>query len=179
MTSSAPTTARWSWCLPTDLRGMVVCHYASPLGPLTLAGADDALTGLWFDGQRHFGTTLAPGSEEGWLPVFDDALRWLDSYFGGSVPAAAPRLDLRGTPFQRAVWAELLGIPYGETVSYGSLARRLGSSARAVGGAVGRNPVSLIVPCHRVLGAEGRLTGYAGGVDRKLRLLQLEQTGSL
>ncbi len=157
---------------------MLICHYASPLGDLTLAGEGDALAGLWFDGQVHYGSTLPEATGEGWLPVFDDAFRWLDSYFGGYVPAAMPELDLRGSAFQKRVWKELLTIPYGETVSYGELARRLGSSARAVGGAVGRNPVSLIVPCHRVIGAGGRLTGYGGGLDLKARLLELERTAS-
>ena len=156
-----------------------VCHYGSPLGGITLAGSGDALTGLWFDAQAHFGSTLGGACDELWLPVFDDAFRWLDSYFGGYVPEFTPRLDLRGTPFQEAVWRALLEIPYGETETYGALARRLGSSPRAVGGAVGRNPVSLIVPCHRVVGAGGLLGGYAAGPARKARLLQLEQAGSL
>lgn len=157
----------------------ILCHYASPLGGITLAGSGDALTGLWFDGQAHFGSTLDGPAAAGWLPVFDDAFRWLDSYFGGYVPGFTPRLALRGTPFQTAVWHALLAIPYGETVTYGELAGWLHSSPRAVGGAVGRNPVSLVVPCHRVVGAGGRLVGYAAGPDRKARLLMLEQTGSL
>ena len=167
----------------------LICHYASPLGELLLAGKGDALSGLWFDGQRHFGAGLEAGAEEGWLPVFDDAFRWLDSFFGGSVPGFVPRLDLRGTPFQRAVWDALLAVPYGETVTYGEIARHLARtgrpsaagvpSPRAVGAAVGRNPVSLIVPCHRVVGAGGRLVGYAGGLDRKARLLALERSGQL
>ena len=156
-----------------------VCHYSSPLGGITLAGSGDSLTGLWFDGQAHFVATLDGHCEEGWLPVFDDAFRWLDSYFGGYVPSHIPNLDLRGSSFQQAVWRALLDIPYGETVTYGDLARRLDSSPRAVGGAVGRNPVSLIVPCHRVVGTDGRLTGYAGGLARKARLLELERTGEL
>lgn len=134
---------------------------------------------MWFEGQAHFGATLDGPRDEGWLPVFDDAIRWLDSYFGGYIPANTPRLRLQGTPFQLRVWEALLEIPYGETETYGALARRLGSSPRAVGGAVGRNPVSLIVPCHRVVGAGGSLGGYAAGPDRKARLLQLEHAGSL
>ena len=156
-----------------------VCHYSSPLGGITLAGSGDSLTGLWFDGQAHFAASLDNLGEEGWLPVFDDAFRWLDSYFGGYVPSLTPQLDLRGTPFQQVVWRALLDLPYGDTLTYGELARQLNSSARAVGGAVGRNPVSLIVPCHRVVGADGCLTGYAGGLDRKARLLELERTGEL
>ena len=152
-------------------------RYESPLGGITLAGEGDALVGLWLDGQTHFASTLGPDAAEGWLPVFTDACRWLDIYFSGAEPDFTPRLDLRGTSFQRAVWQQLLTIPYGETVSYGELARRLGcKSSRAVGGAVGHNPVSLIVPCHRVIGADGRLTGYAGGLDLKSRLLELERT---
>ena len=165
-------------------------RYASPLGPVTLASDGRTLTGLWFDGQRHFGAGLSPDPEECSLPVFGEAVRWLDVYFGGGIPDFTPPLSLSGTPFQTAVWSALLTIPYGETVSYGELASMLkprlrgaglpgaglsGAGARAVGGAVGRNPVSLIVPCHRVAGAGGAITGYAGGVGRKLRLLELEK----
>ena len=163
---------------------MLICHYASPLGDLTLAGEGDALAGLWFDGQVHYGSTLPEATGEGWLPVFDDAFRWLDSYFGGYVPAAMPGLDLRGTAFQKRVWKELLTIPYGRTMTYGeiaeSIARQKGlarMSARAVGGAVGHNASSLIIPCHRILGADGSLTGYAGGMERKRKLLALEKAG--
>ena len=150
-------------------------HYDSPLGHITLAGEEDALLGLWLDGQTHFASTIDGLCEDGWLPVFDDTFRWLDSYFGGYVPSLTPRLDLRGTPFQRKVWYAILDIPYGEVITYGELARRQNTSPRAIGGAIGRNPVSLIVPCHRVIGAGGRLTGYAGGLDRKVRLLELER----
>ena len=151
-------------------------HYDSPLGGITLAGEENALTGLWFDGQAHFASTLGPDARPGSLPVFDEAIRWLDIYFNGTEPDFTPRLDLRGTPFQLLVWKALLNIPYGETVNYGELARRLGCrSSRAIGSAVGRNPISLIVPCHRVIGADGRLTGYAGGLVRKSRLLELEK----
>lgn len=156
----------------------VIWHYDSPLGGITLAGEGDALTGLWFDGQAHFGSTLGPQSEERRLPVLADACRWLDGYFAGSIPDFVPRLELRGTPFRCRVWQALLDIPYGETLTYGELARRLGSSARAVGAAVGRNPISLIVPCHRIVGTGGALTGYAGGLERKRWLLLLEQRQS-
>lgn len=156
-------------------------HYDSPLGGITLSSDGEALLGLWFDGQRLFAATLAPDHEERSLPVFDQAKRWLDVYFGGRDPGFVPPLRMRSTPFRHAVWEILLAIPFGRTMTYGEiaaeLARRNGlarMSARAVGGAVGHNPISLIVPCHRVVGADGGLTGYAGGLERKCRLLALE-----
>lgn len=151
------------------------CSVPTPLGAVTLASDGEALTGLWFDGQRHYAEGLSGEREEKPLPVFRETERWLEEYFSGREPDFTPPLRLRGTPFQRAVWEQLRTIPYGETLSYGELARRLGSSARAVGGAVGRNPVSLLVPCHRVVGADGSLTGYAAGLERKTALLRLEQ----
>lgn len=154
-----------------------IAHYNSPLGGITLASDGQALTGLWFNGQKHFGSTLGPlASLPAQLPVFDDTRRWLDIYFSSREPDFIPPLSLRGTPFQQRVWKELLAIPYGQTVTYGELAHRLGCrSAQAVGGAVGHNPISIIVPCHRVIGADGSLTGYAAGLDRKRALLELEQ----
>ena len=163
-----------------------IFKYLSPLGPITLASDGTALTGLWFDGQRHYGAGLVSGAVPGSLPVFDMAAGWLRIYFGGGIPDFTPPLRLTGTPFRQAVWDALLAIPYGETVSYGELAEVLSRTlsrgtgaralgARAVGGAVGRNPVSLIVPCHRVVGAGGAVTGYAGGIGRKIRLLELER----
>lgn len=156
-------------------------HYDSPLGGITLASDGEALTGLWFDGWKHFAATLAAGREDNNLPVFDQTRRWLDIYFGGAAPDFTPRLAARGTDFGRAVWAILLTIPFGRTTTYGAIAgimaKRRGlprMSAQAVGGAVGRNPISLIIPCHRVIGAGGNLTGYGGGIDRKIRLLELE-----
>lgn len=152
-------------------------HYDSPLGSMTLASDGNVLLGLWFDGQKHFGNTIGTqASLHVELPVFDAARRWLDAYFAGIRPQTMPPLMFRGTAFQQHVWAELLTVPYGQTVTYGELARRLGvHSAQAVGGAVGCNPISIIVPCHRVVGSDGSLTGYAGGLDRKRALLQLEQ----
>ena len=153
---------------------------SSPLGDITLSSDGEALTGLWFEGQKYFGATLSGGEEERPLPVFDRAVEWLDVYFSGREPGFLPPLRPRGTPFRRRVWKLLGEIPYGQTVTYGDLARRLAgetggpASPRAVGGAVGHNPISLLIPCHRVLGAGGGLTGYAGGVDRKRRLLELE-----
>jgi len=163
-----------------------ICVYASPLGGITLASDGEALTGLWFEGQKHFGAGLSAEYAERRLPVFDDACRWLDLYFGGGKPDFTPPLRLRGSGFARAVWAELLAIPYGGAASYGEIARRVAEktgrahpSARAVGAAVGRNPVSLIVPCHRVIGAGGSLTGYAGGLWRKEYLLKMERENKL
>ena len=152
-----------------------VFRYASPLGALTLCSDGHALTGLYFDGQRHFMEASPEPWEEAGLPVFAQSARWLDAYFCGTAPDFTPPLALRGTPFRVAVWNALLEIPYGHTVAYADLARRLGSSPRAVGGAVGHNPVSLIVPCHRVIGRRGTLTGYAAGLDIKARLLALER----
>ncbi|MBR1393372.1 MAG: methylated-DNA--[Ruminococcus sp.] len=158
----------------------VYCQYASPLGGITLSADEQGITGLWFDGQRNFGSTLS-GAQEGSNPHIEDALRWLDIYFSGRKPEFTPALSLYGTPFQLLIWEELEKIPYGSTVTYGSLAltaaMRLGRermSAQAVGGAVGRNPILLIVPCHRVIGADGSLTGYAAGTDIKRELLRLE-----
>ena len=156
-------------------------HYDSPLGGITLASDGEALTGLWFDGQRHFGAALHGAQEEKPLPILEEAVKWLDLYFSGKDPGFTPKLSLCSTPFREAVWETLRSIPFGETATYGEIAARLAeerglvkSSARAVGGAVGHNPISLIIPCHRVVGAGGRLTGYAAGVDKKRFLLSLE-----
>ena len=157
-----------------------ISHYDSPLGGITLAADGDALTGLWFDGQKHFGATLSSNPIEKQRPVFQETKCWLDIYFSGRDPAFTPPLHLRATPFRRAVWEILLTIPYGRTTTYGAIAARLAGltgervSARAVGGAVGHNAISLIIPCHRVIGADGALTGYAGGTERKLCLLRME-----
>ena len=160
---------------------MVYRQYcASPLGGIVLTSDGEALTGLWFDGQARCGE---PAGEAANLPVFDQAARWLEIYFSGRAPDFTPPLRQTGTPFQRRVWNSLLPIPFGRTTTYGALAAALTAqgmgraSARAVGGAVGRNPIALIVPCHRVIGAGGRLTGYAGGLDRKAWLLRLEGMG--
>ena len=157
---------------------MRVCDYESPLGRILLAADDAGLTGAWFYGQRYF----ARGLEDVEKNAAAEALalaaarHWLDAYFAGGRPDVADvPLTPRGTAFQRRVWGVLLSIPYGETRTYGELAAELGSSPRAVGAAVGRNPISVIIPCHRVLGANGSLTGYAGGLDRKRALLELER----
>lgn len=149
---------------------------SSPLGEMLLAANDNSLTGLWFYGAKYFAADLEDVRAEKLTPVLRQTLRWLDTYFSGSEPDFMPPLELRGSDFRRRVWAELAKIPYGETVTYGEIAKKLGvKSAQAVGGAVGHNPVSIIVPCHRVLGADGSLTGYAGGTDKKARLLELER----
>lgn len=158
--------------------------YDSPLGEMLLASDGQALTGLWFEGQRHAAAGLSPdATPRDDLPVFEAARSWLRSYFSGEKNVEPPALRLEGTPFQGCVWDALREVPYGSTVTYGELAARVGrrlgraTSARAVGSAVGRNPVSVIVGCHRVLGARGELTGYAGGLWRKRALLALERDG--
>lgn len=153
-------------------------YYDSPLGRIMMAGSGEALTGLWFAGQKYFAETLAAGYTEKEIPVLSGTKRWLDLYFGGTVPDFTPPLEMRGSAFRRAVWEILLSIPYGRTVTYGEIAGRIAGrngAAQAVGGAVSHNPVSLIIPCHRVIGADGSLTGYAGGTDRKSCLLRMEQ----
>lgn len=157
-------------------------HYTSPLGGITLSGNETALTGLWFDGQKYFGDTLPEEHVEKNLPLFEQAARWLDLYFSGKAPGFTPPLSMETTPFRKTVWENLLTIPFGQTRTYGEIADRIAKqkglskmSAQAVGGAVGHNPISLIIPCHRVVGADGSLTGYAGGIHRKAQLLTMEK----
>lgn len=156
-------------------------HYDSPLGGILLAADEIGLTGLWFDGQKYFARGLSSEQEERELPVLLEAKRWLDIYFTGKEPEFLPPLHSIGSAFRRSVWEILLQIPYGRTTTYGEIARRLAEkqklsrlSAQAVGGAVGQNAISIIIPCHRVVGTNGSLTGYAGGVDKKMKLLELE-----
>ncbi len=150
-------------------------HYQSPLGELLLTARDGALTGLWFAGQK--GMPSARGYREKEVPVIAQAKKWLDIYFSVGAPDFVPPLCLKGTHFQKKVWENLLAIPYGETVTYGAIAKRIGvPSAQAVGGAVGRNPIAIIVPCHRVVGAKGQLVGFAGGLDKKEALLKMEHS---
>ena len=156
-------------------------HYHSPLGGITMASDGKALTGLWFDGQKYFADTLSPEHSERKLSIFDEADHWLDIYFSGIDPGFIPALNMRTTEFRKAVWEVLLTIPYGETMTYGQIAKRIANQlnvdhmpAQAVGGAVGHNAISLIIPCHRVIGADGNMTGYAGGIDKKIQLLQME-----
>lgn len=149
--------------------------FSSPLGKILLAANEDSLTGLWFYGAEYFAAGLEEERTRALTPVLEQTIRWLDAYFSGSEPDFTPPVEMRGSDFRRRVWTELMNIPYGKTISYGELARKLGiKSAQAVGGAVGHNPISIIIPCHRVLGANGSLTGYAGGTDKKARLLELE-----
>lgn len=159
-----------------------VTRISSPMGELTLASDGEALTGLWMSEQKYFAATLpADVRERGDLPLFLRAEDWLRRYFAGEKPSPA-ELPLRpaGSPFRQAVWQLLTEIPYGEVTTYSDLAEQLssrsghGTSARAVGGAVGHNPISIVIPCHRVVGSDGSLTGYAGGAARKLALLELE-----
>ena len=146
-----------------DYKMDYVYRYDSPVGKMTMASDGTALTGLWFV-----------------LPVFEDTISWLDTYFGGEIPDFTPELSVQSTPFRKAVWDILLNIPYGQTITYGEIADIIAQqtgkkmSAQAVGGAVGHNPVSIIIPCHRVVGADGSMTGYAGGIVRKKFLLELE-----
>ncbi len=152
-----------------------VHDYSSPVGRILLAANEKSLTGLWFYGAKYFAAGIESERTEVLTPVLEQTERWLDIYFSGHEPDFVPPLKLNGSAFRRSVWAELMKIPYGQTSSYGEIALRLGvNSAQAIGGAVGHNPISIIVPCHRVLGADGSLTGYAAGVDKKMRLLELE-----
>lgn len=155
---------------------LVCTRYDSPLGTMLLAATDDGLAGVWFEGQKH-GPDSRGWREDASHPVLRAAIGQLQAYFAGERSGFDLPLDLRaGTPFQQSVWDALRAIPPGGTTSYGELARRLGrpQAARAIGAAVGRNPVSIVVPCHRVLGTGGALTGYAGGLERKTALLRLE-----
>lgn len=158
-------------------------YYASPLGNVLLAADETGLTGLWFEGQKYFAQGLPEERREAETPVLTQTKDWLDIYFSGEKPDFLPPLHPAGSQFQQDVWNLLLEIPYGETRTYGEISKKLAerrnlphSSAQAVGGAVGHNPVSIIIPCHRVVGTNGSLTGYAGGLERKVRLLELEHT---
>lgn len=158
-------------------------RFNSPLGGITLASDGEALTGLWFDGQKYFAASLEKEHEERMLPVFDLADKWLNLYFSGSEPGFLPPLLMRTTEFRKTVWEILLSIPYGKTMTYGEIADRIAAgrelsrmSAQAVGGAVAHNAISLMIPCHRVVGMDGSLTGYAGGLEKKIWLLEMENT---
>ncbi len=163
--------------MESNLKMTFFAEYVSPLGGIVFESDGSNLTAVWFPGQRD----AAPDGERAELPVFSATRRWLDVYFSGRDPGVTPPLAMKGSPFQRAVWELLKRIPYGATTTYGALAKEIARSrglprmsAQAVGGAVGSNPIAILVPCHRVLGASGRLTGYAGGMDKKVRLLEFE-----
>lgn len=158
-----------------------ITTYSSPIGGILLAADDIGLTGLWFDGEKFYAKSLDPVHTEKEVPVFKEVKRWLDLYFSGKKPDFMPPVHMIGSAFQLSVWNILTEIPYGQTTTYGEIARQIAArrgvdrmSAQAVGGAVGHNEIFIIVPCHRVVGTNGSLTGYAGGVDKKVRLLTLE-----
>lgn len=156
-------------------------YYPSPLGRLFLSAKEDGLTGAWFEGQKYFARNLSEETEEKEIPLFKDVKKWLSIYFSGKEPGFTLPLHLTGSDFQKEVWEILRSIPYGKIMTYGEIAKQIAAgkgisrmSAQAVGGAVGHNKISVIVPCHRVVGANGNLTGYAGGIDKKIKLLTLE-----
>lgn len=157
-------------------------YYESPIGKILLSGTETRLTGLWFAGQKYYAATLPKEHCEKDLAIFDQARKWLDIYFSGKKPDFTPPLSMETTPFRKAVWEILLTIPYGQTMTYGEISKKIATqkglnsmSAQAVGNAVGHNPISLVIPCHRVVGASGNPTGYAGGIDKKIYLLALEK----
>lgn len=159
-----------------------IFRYHSPLGGITVSSNGSEITGLWFDGQKYFGDTLPDNYEEKTLPIFEETKRWLDIYFSGKAPDFTPPLKMETTAFRKAVWKIMLTIPFGQTMTYGEIADSIAKqrgfakmSAQAVGGAVGHNSISLIIPCHRVVGTNGSLTGYAGGIEKKVQLLTMEK----
>ena len=152
--------------------------YHSELGCITLASDGENLTGLWFEGQKYYlGKIKEKLVTKDDLKIFVNVKEWLGSYFAGENPSVSDvKIALQGTDFQKKVWKELLKIPYGTTITYGDIGKLLNiKSGQAIGGAVGRNPISIIIPCHRVVGKDGSLTGYAGGLDKKKKLLELEK----
>lgn len=159
-----------------------IYHYHSPIGGITVSSNGCEITGLWFDGQKYFGDTLPKYYEEKNLPIFEETKKWLAIYFNGKAPDFTPPLKMDTTPFRKAVWEIMLTIPFGQTMTYSEIADRIAGqrglarmSAQAVGGAVGHNSISLIIPCHRVVGTNGSLTGYAGGIEKKAQLLTMEK----
>ncbi len=158
-----------------------ISRYQSPLGKILLSADDKGLTGLRFEGRKYCAVCNDDKYKERETRVLGLTKKWLDIYFSGKEPGFMPPLHFIGSDFQKSVWEILLSIPYGKTATYGEIARKIAEgqglarmSAQAVGGAAGRNPISVIVPCHRVVGAGGNLTGYAGGIDKKIELLKLE-----
>ncbi len=159
-----------------------ISSYKSPLGEITIAADDIGLTGLWFVDQKYYALYLDKNNEEKETQTLKDTKRWLDIYFDGENPNFKLPLHFIGTDFQKEIWKILYSIPYGKTMTYGDIAKIIAKkkglkrmSAQAVGGAVGHNQISIIVPCHRVVGSNGSLTGYAGGIKRKHELLELEK----
>ena len=154
--------------------------YASPVGLLTIAGDNDGITGLWIENQKYFGGEPSGETQGNMPPVFEKTRKWLDLYFLGKEPDFMVPLHAKGSAFRESVWEILRTIPYGSVITYGEIAKRLEKSsgkrvsAQAVGGAVGHNPISISIPCHRVVGTNGSLTGYAGGIGNKVWLLTLE-----
>ena len=167
--------------LKKDSEMEYISRYSSPLGGILIASDGFALTGLWFEGQKHFADNLEDEHEEKNLPVFEQTAKWLDVYFSGKEPDFTPPLRMKTTPFRQSVCEIMLKIPFGQTMTYGEIASLIAKqkslakmSAQAVGNAVGHNSISIIIPCHRVMGANGDYTGYAGGIDKKIYLLALE-----
>ena len=162
-----------------------VQYYDSPLGRIRMAADEIGLTVLCFEGAKYDADRLSAGCFEQETEILSAGKCWLDMYFSGKNPDFLPPLHSKGSAFQMTVWDILLEIPYGETVSYGEIARKIAEkrgisrmSAQAVGGAVGHNPIAIIIPCHRVVGSDGSMTGYAGGIDKKIKLLELEHSDS-
>lgn len=161
-----------------------VCKYDSPVGPVMAAGDGEAIEGLWLEGQKYYAATMEHEAHmeqrAGDFPVFQELGRWLNIYFTGKNPDFMPPLAPKGSSFRQDVWEILKQIPYGQVTTYGAIAKQLEKkyhkpqSAQAVGGAVGHNPISILIPCHRVVGTNGSLTGYAGGIQKKIQLLELE-----
>lgn len=158
----------------------IVAKYQSPLGQILIASDEQGLVGLWFTNAKNYGDTLTQNRQQGDNSVLQKTKKWLDQYFSGQVPSFTPKLHLQGTPFQKSVWQALLQIPYGQTRTYQEIALQVNQDSRhlpirAVGSAVGQNHIALIVPCHRVIGKNGSLTGYAAGLEKKKALLELER----
>ena len=166
----------------TENQMQYIQYYQSPASDMVMTGNHTSLTGLWFINQKDSIPALSQEYKEQPLAVFDQTRKWLDIYFSGKEPDFTPPLSMEATPFRKMVWEILLTIPYGQTTTYGAIANKIAAgmglarmSAQAMGQAVGHNPISIIVPCHRVIGADGNLTGYAGGIDLKVKLLTLEK----
>lgn len=152
-------------------------NYESPLGEMLIVSDGEAICGVWFYGQKHFkSTVIGKTIHDDGLSIFKKAKQWFEDYFNGKNPQINFQLKPEGSKFRQKVWKILSEIPYGETLTYGEIASKISPnmSAQAVGGAVGHNPISILIPCHRVLGSDGKLTGYAAGLDKKIELLKIE-----